>query len=75
LKLSDPSEIFVVTNQNQKFFVSGQMEELRVEVPMDNILIEPQGKNTLPAICLGMNEIKKQYGKCTVGVFPSDHLL
>ncbi len=75
LKLSDPSEIFVVTNENQKFFVSGQMEELRIEVPKKNILIEPQGKNTLPAICLGMNEIKKEYSKCAVGVFPSDHML
>jgi mannose-1-phosphate guanylyltransferase/mannose-6-phosphate isomerase len=75
LTLSDPSEIFVVTNETQKFFVSGQMEELRIEVPKENILIEPQGKNTLPAICLGMNEVKKQYGKCVVGVFPSDHLL
>jgi mannose-1-phosphate guanylyltransferase/mannose-6-phosphate isomerase len=75
LKLSDPPEIFVVTNETQKFFVSGQMEELGIEVPGNNILIEPQGKNTLPAICFGMNEIKKQYGKCAVGVFPSDHIL
>lgn len=75
LKLSDPSEIFVVTNETQKFFVSGQIEELRIEIPPENILIEPQGKNTLPAICFGMNEIIKQYGRCAVGVFPSDHIL
>jgi mannose-1-phosphate guanylyltransferase/mannose-6-phosphate isomerase len=75
LKLSDISEIFVVTNENQKFFVSGQMEELGIDVPKDNILIEPNGKNTLPAICFGMYEIKKRFGKCVVGVFPSDHIL
>ena len=75
LKLSDRSEIFVVTNEAQKFFVSGQIEELGIEIPQKNILIEPQGKNTLPAICFGMNEIIKHYGKCTVGVFPSDHTL
>lgn len=75
LKLSNISDIFVVTNENQKFFVSGQMEELGIEVPPENILIEPQGKNTLPAICFGMHEVKKQFGKCAVGVFPSDHIL
>ncbi len=75
LKLSDPSGIFVVTNESQKFFVSGQMEEIGIDVPEENILIEPYGKNTLPAICFGMNHIKKRYGKCAVGVFPSDHIL
>jgi len=75
LELSGPSEIFIVTNESQKFFVSGQMEEIGIDVPEKNILIEPHGKNTLPAICFGMNEIKKQYGKCAVGVFPSDHIL
>lgn len=75
LKISKLSEIFVVTNEAQKFFVTGQMEELGIDVMEDNILIEPQGKNTLPAICFGMHEIEKRSGKCTVGVFPSDHIL
>jgi mannose-1-phosphate guanylyltransferase/mannose-6-phosphate isomerase len=75
LKISKLSEIFVVTNEAQKFFVTGQMEELGIDILEDNILIEPQGKNTLPAICFGMHEIEKRSGKCTAGVFPSDHIL
>jgi len=75
LKVSEPSEIFVVTNEAQKFFVTGQMEELGIGVPTDNVLIEPEGKNTLPAICFGMREIEKKFGMCAVGVFPSDHTL
>jgi len=75
LKLSDISEIFVVTNEAQKFFVSGQVEEMGLDEPIKNILIEPQGKNTLPAICYGMIEIKKRFGKCSAAVFPSDHIL
>lgn len=75
LKVSEPSEIFVVTNEAQKFFVTGQMEELGIGVPKDNVLIEPEGKNTLPAICFGMREIEKKFGMCAVGVFPSDHTL
>lgn len=75
LKVSKPQEIFVVTNEAQKFFVAGQMEELGVKIPEKNILIEPEGKNTLPAICFGMRETEKRFGTCVAGVFPSDHIL
>jgi len=75
LKVSGISEIFVVTSEKQKFFVYGQIEELELDVPKENILLEPEGKNTLPAICFGMREIKKILGSSTVGVFSSDHIL
>ncbi len=75
LKISDITEIFVVTNDAQKFFVTGQIEELGHHLPENRVLIEPEGKNTLPAICFGMSEIEKKFGECAVGVFPSDHIL
>lgn len=75
LFVSETEEIFVVTNESQKFFVSGQIEELGYAFPPENILIEPRGKNTLPAICFGMNMIQKRFGRSTVGVFSSDHIL
>lgn len=75
LQLSDIKETLVVTNESQKFFVSGQIKELGYDIPGENILIEPSGKNTLPAIALGMKEIKKRYGSSMVGIFPSDHIL
>lgn len=75
LTLSDITEIFVVTNESQKFFVSGQIKECGYDIPVENMLIEPKGKNTLPAICFGMLEIEKRYGSSVVGVFPSDHIL
>ncbi|MDD5473691.1 MAG: mannose-1-phosphate guanylyltransferase/mannose-6-phosphate isomerase [Candidatus Methanoperedens sp.] len=75
LMVSELSGIFVVTNEAQKFFVTGQMEELGIDIPEENVLIEPHGKNTLPAICFGMREIQKRFGTCAVGVFPSDHIL
>lgn len=68
-------EIYVVTNEAQKFFVIGQIEEMRYDIPGENILIEPKGKNTLPAICFGMWEIQKKFGRSAVGIFPSDHIL
>ncbi|MCX9013643.1 MAG: mannose-1-phosphate guanylyltransferase/mannose-6-phosphate isomerase [Candidatus Methanoperedens sp.] len=75
LEISDISEIFVVTSESQKFFVSGQVQELGYELPEGNILIEPVGKNTLPAICFGMKEIEKRFGSSVAGVFSSDHIL
>ena len=75
LAVSNVSEIFVVTNESQKFFVTGQIKELGYDIPIENILIEPEGKNTLPAICFGMYEIVKRFDRSIVGVFSSDHIL
>lgn len=74
-EISDISGIFIVTNESQKFLVSCQLEEIECDIPKENILIEPIGKNTLPAICFGVHEIEERYGRSTVGVFSSDHLM
>lgn len=65
----------MVTNESQKFFVLGQMEELGLDFLKDNLLIEPHGRNTLPAIYFGINEVEKLFGSCVVGVFSSDHIM
>ncbi|WP_440947227.1 mannose-1-phosphate guanylyltransferase/mannose-6-phosphate isomerase [Methanosarcina sp. T3] len=75
LEVSDISEIFVVTNEIQKFFVIGQIKEIGYSIPPENVLIEPEGKNTLPAIFFGMKEIEQKFGNSVVGVFSSDHVL
>ena len=74
-EISDVSEIFVVTNKDQKFYVIGQIQELGYDYPKENVLIEPEGKNTLPAICFGMKEIQNRFSKSNVGIFSSDHVL
>ena len=75
LEISGVNDIFVVTNESQKFLVIGQIKEMGLNIPNENVLVELQGKNTLPAICLGIKEIEKRSGRCVVGVFPSDHIL
>lgn len=75
LELSECSEIFIVTNESHRFFVLGQISELGFDLPVKNVLIEPVGKNTLPAIFFGMYEINKRFGRSTVGIFSSDHIL
>jgi len=72
--LSDIDEIFVVTNEKYKFLVMGAVEELGYSYNEENILVEPEAKNTLPAIYAGVNEIIKK-GHDSVVVFPSDHTI
>jgi mannose-1-phosphate guanylyltransferase/mannose-6-phosphate isomerase len=76
LKLADGNldDICIVTNEKHKFLVLGQIEELGLNFPEENILIEPVAKNTLPAIYFGIKHFKKQ-GEFNIAVFPSDHLI
>ncbi|MEG6521762.1 mannose-1-phosphate guanylyltransferase/mannose-6-phosphate isomerase [Desulfotomaculum sp. 1211_IL3151] len=74
LKLTSPNNIYIVTNHDYRFLVSGQLEELGYLLNQDQVLIEPVGKNTLPAIYYGVKEIQKQ-GDDIVVVLPSDHLI
>lgn len=74
LLLSNIDDIYVVTNEKYKFLVMGAVEELGYEYKEENILIEPEAKNTLPAIYAGVNEIIKK-GHDSVVVFPSDHMI
>ncbi len=74
LKLSDVNDIYIVTNDSCKFLALNQIEELGCKIDESQTLLEPSGKNTLPAIYYGVKEIQKQ-GEDTVAVFPSDHLI
>ena len=75
LEVSSIKDIWIVTNESQKFLVIGQIKELGLNIPDENILVEPKVRNTLPAIYLGIKEIEKRNGRSIVGIFPSDHIL
>ncbi|MDD2435013.1 MAG: mannose-1-phosphate guanylyltransferase/mannose-6-phosphate isomerase [Bacilli bacterium] len=74
LLISSIEDIYVVTNENHKFLVMRAIEELGVSYKEENILVEPESKNTLPAIYAGVKEIIKK-GHDSVLVFPSDHII
>jgi mannose-1-phosphate guanylyltransferase / mannose-6-phosphate isomerase len=73
--LSKPDEIYIVTNKIHQYLVVNQMDELEIFIPDDHILLEPAGKNTLPAIAWAMQRIRSTDPSATAVVFPSDHLL
>ena len=74
LLLTDLDGIYVVTNERYKFLVMGAVEELGYKYNESNIIVEPEAKNTLPAIYAGVDEIAKK-GFDSVVVFPSDHTI
>jgi mannose-1-phosphate guanylyltransferase / mannose-6-phosphate isomerase len=73
--LSGPEGIIVVTNEIHRYLVKNQIEELGYMISEDNLLVEPVGKNTLPAIAWAMQRIHGKNGPETAIVFPSDHIL
>lgn len=71
LPLVKLDDIFIATNQSYKSLVQEQLPGL----PAENILCEPQGKNTAPCIGLGAVHMAKKYGDAIMLVLPSDHLI
>ena len=72
LKQNLPLEnIFLITTKNQfpglKKYVS--------DIKKTNILLEPVGKDTAPAICLSAMILEKRFGNVTMVVLPADHII
>ena len=64
--------IHIVTGQEYRSLVSSQIPDL----PSDNLIIEPVGRNTAPCIGLAATVIKRKYGQDAIMiVVPSDHLI
>ncbi|MCR5421665.1 MAG: NTP transferase domain-containing protein [Lachnospiraceae bacterium] len=71
LPLVDMEDIYIVTNKDYKELVSEQLPE----IPKENILCEPEGRNTAPCIGLGAFHISKKYEDAVMMVLPSDSLI
>jgi mannose-1-phosphate guanylyltransferase len=63
--------IFVVTAERYVGLVKEQLPNL----PGENIIVEPVGRNTAPCIALSAFYINKRMGDVTIAVLPSDHLI
>lgn len=73
-RLTGPSDIFVVSNESCKKLIEEQLAELNAGFSGENIIIEPDRKNTLAAIYYGVKTACKDKDDNVV-VFPSDHKL
>jgi mannose-1-phosphate guanylyltransferase len=71
LPLVAMEDIYISTNKDYKALVLEQLPE----IPAENILCEPVGRNTAPCIGLGAVHISKKYEDAIMFVLPSDHLI
>jgi len=72
LKENLPVEnIFLVTTKNQFSSLKPYVSILKKE----NIILEPIGKDTAPAICLSAFMLEKRFGDATMVVLPADHII
>ncbi|MSS64514.1 mannose-1-phosphate guanylyltransferase [Velocimicrobium porci] len=69
--LVDINDIFIATNKEYRDLVLEQLPNL----PEENILCEPVGRNTAPCIGLGAIHISQKYEDALMIVLPSDHLI
>ncbi len=63
--------IYVVTNKIQKNKIAEQLKE----IPVENIIEEPFGKNTAAAIGLATIIVKSKHKEAVTIVLPADHLI
>lgn len=69
---SSDDEISIVTNADHAFIVRDQLAAIDC---CCRVLVEPEGKNTLPAIYYGVRTITDEQGHDTIAVLPSDQLV
>lgn len=71
LPISPKEQIFIVTNKLYFDLVKEQLPDL----PVENILCEPQRKNTAPCIAYAASKIASLNPNANLVVAPSDHLI
>ena len=70
---ADVTSPVLVCNEEHRFLVAEQLRE--VEIVPSSIILEPEGRNTAPAVALAAHEILKQEDDAILVVLPSDHVI
>ncbi len=70
-QIVNEEDIYIVTSKNYEEIIYEQLPNIKKE----NILFEPQRKNTAPCIGLATAVIKKRYGDANIVVLASDHVI
>jgi mannose-1-phosphate guanylyltransferase / mannose-6-phosphate isomerase len=65
-------EILIVTNEKHRFLVLEQLDELKINLPT-RILLEPEPKNTAPALTLAAFAAQDTNSNSVLIVTPADH--
>ena len=69
----DVTAPMLVCNEEHRFLVAEQLREIEVEA--SHIILEPEGRNTAPAVALAAHEAMKTDDDAILVVLPSDHVI
>ncbi|MNW44195.1 Alginate biosynthesis protein AlgA [compost metagenome] len=70
-KLMPIEQIFIITNESYAELIKVQIPSL----PLENIIIEPVGRNTAPCVGLASIIIEEKFPDSSMIVLPSDHII
>ena len=71
LNVSDASKVYILTNESYRSLVLEQLPELSNE----QVICEPERKNTAPCIAFAAAKILSKNADATLLISPSDHLI
>ncbi|ALG67075.1 mannose-1-phosphate guanylyltransferase/mannose-6-phosphate isomerase [Beggiatoa leptomitoformis] len=71
--LVEPLHPLMVCNESHRFLVAEQLRT--IEICANNILLEPIGRNTAPAVAVAALQAIQQYPDALLLVLPADHLI
>jgi mannose-1-phosphate guanylyltransferase len=71
LPLSPSNQFWIITNDDLRLAILKQLPKL----PKQQVLAEPVGRNTAPAIGLAAFLLLREDPKAVIGMFPSDHVI
>ena len=71
LPLAPAKKFWVMTNEDLRPAITKQLPKL----PKDQVLAEPVGRNTAPAIGLAAFLLLREDPRAVIGLFPSDHVI
>jgi mannose-1-phosphate guanylyltransferase len=71
LPLAPPKKFWIITNEDSRLAVGKQLPKL----PKPQVLAEPVGRNTAPAIGLAAFLLLRENPEAVIGLFPSDHVI
>jgi mannose-1-phosphate guanylyltransferase len=71
LPLADAKRFWIVTNSDLRDGIAKQLPKL----PKKQIIAEPMGRNTAPAIGLAAFILERKDPNAVIGMFPSDHVI
>jgi mannose-1-phosphate guanylyltransferase len=71
LPMAAPKQFWIITNDDLRPAILKQLPKL----PKEQVLAEPMGRNTAPAIGLAAFLLLRENPNAVIGMFPSDHVI